>query len=58
LEKTIKTNKAEIKNQTVEMSKERTGFNTSIMPVLGKTGEYIYLFLPGDITITEHVNRF
>lgn len=54
----MKTNKNEIKNQPVEISKERTGFNTSIMPVMGKTGEYVYFFLPGDITITEHVNRF
>ena len=54
----MKTNKSEIKNQTIKLSKERTGFNTSIMPVMGKTGEYVYFFLPGDITITEHVNRF
>ena len=42
----MKTNKNEIKNQPVEISKQRTGFNTSIMPVMGKTGEYVYFFLP------------
>ena len=54
----MKTNQNETKNQAAEQSKERTGFSTSAMPVLGKTGEYLYFFLPGDIVITEHANRF
>ena len=54
----MKTNMNETNTQTVKPINERTGFNTSIMPVLGKTGEYVYFFLPGDITITEHANRF
>jgi hypothetical protein len=54
----MKTNKNETKSETVESTQERPGFYTNIMPVLGKTGEYVYFFLPGDITITEHVNRF
>lgn len=54
----MNTNQNETKNQASEQSKERTGFNTNMMPVLGKTGEYVYFFLPGDIVITEHANRF
>ena len=54
----MKTIKNETKTQTAEVTQERAGFYTNIMPVLGKTGEYVYFFLPGDITITEHVNRF
>ena len=38
--------------------RQLTGFNTSIMPVLSKNGEHVYYFLPGDITICEHSNRF
>ena len=53
----MKKSKNETTNAVVEITKERTGFNTSIMPVLGKTGEYVYYFLPGDITVTEQVNR-
>ncbi len=54
----MKTNQNEINDRDREQSKERTGFSTSIMPVLSKTGEYIHFFLPGDIVITEHANRF
>ncbi|MGK5087331.1 hypothetical protein WDW86_07215 [Bdellovibrionota bacterium FG-2] len=54
----MKTNQNETKNQAIEQNKERAGFITNVMPVLGKTGEYVYIFLPGEITITEHVNRF
>lgn len=54
----MKTTKNEIKTQAVEQNKERAGFITNVMPVLGKTGEYLYFFLPGDITITDNANRF
>lgn len=54
----MKTNKQENTNQTTTQATQRTGFYTNIMPVLGKTGEYVYFFLPGEITITEHANRF
>ena len=54
----MKTNQNETKNQVAEQTKERSGFVASTMPVLGKTGEYLYFFLPGDITITEYANRF
>jgi hypothetical protein len=43
--------------QEVAPATQRTGFYTNIMPVLGKTGEYVYFFLPGELIITEHVNR-
>jgi hypothetical protein len=36
----------------------RTGFYTNIMPVLGRDGETLYFFLPGEMTVIEHVNRF
>ena len=55
----MKTNEQEIKQTEVtQATKPQTGFNTSVMPVLSKNGEYVYYFLPGDITITEHSNRF
>jgi hypothetical protein len=54
----MKTNESEIKSESVEMNRRRAGFNASIMPVMGKTEEFVYFFLPGDITITEHANRF
>ena len=63
-EKNMKTNTQENKqietNQPVAAptGKPYTGFNMSVMPVLSKTGEHILFYLPGDITITEHVNRF
>ena len=53
----MKTNAQET-NQEATQATQRTGFYTNIMPVLGKTGEYVYFFLPGEITITEHANRF
>ena len=53
----MKTNKQEITNQEVTPSKERAGFVTNIMPVLSKNEEYVYFFLPGDMTIVEHANR-
>jgi hypothetical protein len=64
LEKTMKTNKQEIttietalSTQTLP-STQRTGFFQNIMPVLGKDGETVYLFLPGEMTIAEPANRF
>ena len=47
----MKTNKQETTKPEVTQSTQRTGFYTNIMPVLGKTGEYVYFFLPGEITI-------
>lgn len=41
-----------------EATTPRTGFYTNTMPVLGKTGEYVHYFLPGDVVITEHANRY
>lgn len=43
--------------QTIQNAKPFAGFNMSVMPVLSKDGEYVRFFLPGEITITEHVNR-
>jgi len=54
----MKTNEQEIKQTEVIQTTQRTGFNTSIMPVLSKNGEHVFYFLPGDITICEHSNRF
>jgi len=52
----MKTITQETKQEVISAT-QRAGFYTNIMPVLGKTGEYVYFFLPGEITITEHVNR-
>lgn len=49
-----KTNQIETNQNT----KPYAGFNMSVMPVLSKDGEYVRFFLPGEITITEHANRF
>jgi len=60
----MKTNAQEIKQTETKQAeaapntKPYTGFNMSIMPVLSKSGEHVLFFLPGDITITEHANRF
>ena len=54
----MKTNEQEIKQTEVTQTTQRTGFNTSIMPVLSKNGEHVFFFLPGEITICEHSNRF
>ncbi|MBS1983214.1 MAG: hypothetical protein JST16_03500 [Bdellovibrionales bacterium] len=35
----------------------RPGFHINVMPVLSKDGNYVRFFL-GDMTVTEHANRF
>lgn len=35
----------------------RPGFHLNVMPVLSKDGNYVRFFL-GDMTVTEHANRF
>ena len=52
----MNTNKQE--TPKTEGSQQRTGFYTNIMPVLGRDGETLYFFLPGETTVIEHVNRF
>ncbi len=47
----------QIANEQSSNNTERSGFYTKVMPVLSKDGEYIYFFL-GDMTVTEHANRF
>ena len=55
----MKTNEQKSTQTEVNQNvRQLTGFNTSIMPVLSKNGEHVYFFLPGEITITEHSNRF
>jgi hypothetical protein len=44
--------------ETNQNTKPAAGFNMSVMPFLSKDGEYVRFFLPGEITITEHANRF
>jgi hypothetical protein len=57
--KHMKTKDQEIKQTDVNQNtKPITGFNMSIMPVLSKNGEHVYFFLPGEISICEHSNRF
>lgn len=51
----MKTN--EMQSQSKDQNNSRAGFITNVMPVLSKSGEYLYYFLPGEVTITEHVNR-
>ncbi|MBS1983599.1 MAG: hypothetical protein JST16_05445 [Bdellovibrionales bacterium] len=36
---------------------KRPGFHINVMPVLSKDGNYVRFFL-GDMTVTEHANRF
>lgn len=55
--KTINQTKQETQ-QEANAAAPRNGFYTNVMPVLGKTGEYVHYFLPGDVVITEHANRF
>ncbi len=54
----MNSNQSETQKPAINLNTARAGFFTNIMPSLGKTGEYVYFFLPGEITITEHVNRF
>lgn len=53
----MKSKTQETKLEAPKQNPVASGFITNVMPVLGKTGEYVYFFLPGDITITEHANR-
>ena len=54
----MKTNKQETTKTEVTQINPRTGFYTNIMPVLGRDGETVFIFLPGEMTIIEHANRF
>lgn len=54
----MKANKQENQVKVGSQGKERSGFIANVMPVMGKTGEYVYFFLPGEMTITENANRF
>ena len=55
----MKTNNTETKTTNVIPAiKQQTGFYTNLMPILSKSGEHVLFFLPGEIVVTEHVNRF
>lgn len=54
----MRTNNQEITTAENAMAPQRAGFFTNIMPVLGRDGETVYFFLPGEMTVTEHMNRF
>jgi hypothetical protein len=54
--KNMETNTQQSKQQQAQ-SNERPGFYINVMPVLSKDGNYVRFFI-GDMTITEHANRF
>ncbi len=36
----------------------KTGFYMNAMPIVSKANDLVFFFLPGDMVITEHANRF